>query len=195
MDNFSKQQMSRLIRSVMDGCQNLKDMCVEFIDNTVFKTNFEKVSNFNSVAGVATLNDVTPEVVKSNKELVNQMYSLIEEETKELREAIDNNDVVEIRDALADILYVTYGMGYRLGIKMDEDFNIVHSSNMSKFCTSEEEARQTVESYKAKYEAGTSPYDTPYYEKIPNANLWVIRNRSTGKVLKNINYTPVKWEN
>ena len=189
MDAFSQERMSRLTRTIMDGCQNLKDMCVDFIDNSVFKTNFEKVSNFNNVAGVATLSNVTPEVVKNNKELVNQMYSLIDEEAKELREAIDNNDVVEIRDALADILYVTYGMGYRLGIRKDADFDIVHSSNMSKFCTSENEAKQTVASYLAKYEAGNSPYDSPYYEKIPNANLWVIRNRSTGKVLKNINYS------
>tara|TARA_Y100000389_G_scaffold203848_1_gene253737 strand:+ start:2711 stop:3298 length:588 start_codon:yes stop_codon:yes gene_type:complete len=193
MDPFSKQQMNRLTRSILDGCQNLKDNCVEFINNSVFKTNFEKVSNFNNVAGVTKLENITPVIVESNKELVNQMYSLIDEETKELREAIDNNDVVEIRDALADILYVTYGMGFRLGIKMDSDFEIVHSSNMSKFCTTENEAKQTVEKYLNKYTTGDSTYDSPYYEKIPNNNLWVIRNRSTGKVLKNINYTPVKW--
>jgi NTP pyrophosphatase (non-canonical NTP hydrolase) len=193
MDPFSKQQMARLTRSILDGCQNLKDNCVEFINNSVFKTNFEKVSNFNNVAGVTKLENITPVIVESNKELVNQMYSLIDEETKELREAIDNNDVVEIRDALADILYVTYGMGFRLGIKMDPDFEIVHSSNMSKFCTTENEAKQTVEKYLNKYTAGDSTYDSPYYEKNPNNNLWVIRNRSTGKVLKNINYTPVKW--
>lgn len=194
MDDFTKEKMSKIARTVADGCQSLKEMCSNFVDNTIFKTNFEKVSTFNKVAGVATLSNVTPDVVESKKELVNQMYSLIDEETKELREAIDNNDVVEIRDALADILYVTYGMGYRLGIEMDKDFDIVHSSNMSKFCTTEEEATRTVESYISKYKSGTSPYDTPYYEKIPNTNLWVIRNRSTGKVLKNINYTPVSWE-
>lgn len=194
MDDFTKERMSKIARTVVDVCQSLKEMCSNFVDNTIFKTNFEKVSIFNNVAGVATLSNVTPDVVESKKELVNQMFSLIDEETKELREAIDNNDVVEIRDALADILYVTYGMGYRLGIEMDKDFDIVHSSNMSKFCTTEEEANQTVESYVAKHKAGTSPYDTPYYEKIPNTNLWVIRNRSTGKVLKNINYTAVSWE-
>lgn len=194
MDNFTKERMSKIARNVVEGCQNLKDMCSNFVNNTIFKTNFEKVSTFNKVAGVAILSNVTPDVVESKKELVNQMFSLIDEETKELREAIDNNDVVEIRDALADILYVTYGMGYRLGIEMDKDFDIVHSSNMSKFCTSEEEAKQTVESYVAKHKVGDSPYDTPYYEKIPNTNLWVIRNRSTGKVLKNMNYTPVSWE-
>lgn len=194
MDDFTKERMSKIARTVVEGCQSLKEMCSNFVDNTIFKTNFEKVSTFNKVAGVATLSNVTPDVVESKKELVNQMFSLIDEETKELREAIDNNDVVEIRDALADILYVTYGMGYRLGIEMDKDFDIVHSSNMSKFCTSEKEAKQTVESYVAKHKAGDSPYDSPYYEKIPNTNLWVIRNRSTGKVLKNINYTPVSWE-
>lgn len=193
MDDFTKTRMSKIARMMVDGYHNIKELCSNIVNNVIFKTNFEKVSTFNNVAGVATLSNVTPDVVESKKELVNQMFSLIDEETKELREAIDNNDVVEIRDALADILYVTYGMGYRLGIDMDKDFDIVHSSNMSKFCTSQEEAEKTVESYTTKFKEGNSPYDSPYYEKIPKSNLWVIRNRSSGKVLKNINYTKVSW--
>ena len=186
--------ISKLTCIFMVNYQSLKGMCSNFIDNNIYKNNFKKVGTFNKVAGVVTLSCVTPEVLECNKKVVNQMFSLIDEEKNELREAIDNNDVVEIRDALADILYVTYGMGYRLGIEMDKDFDIVHSSNMSKFCTSEEEAKLTVDSYLTKYNTGDSPYDTPYYEKIYNTNLWVIRNRNTGKVLKNINYIPVSWE-
>ena len=193
MDEFNREKMAKISRSIVDGCQNLRSMCNNFIDNMVFKTNYEKVKEFNDVAQVQKLSNVTPDMIDSNKVLVNQMFSLIKEEVTELKDAIDTNDVVEIRDALADILYVTYGMGYRLGIEMDKDFDVVHSSNMSKFCKSEEEAKQTVEAYQKKYENGNSPYDSPYYEKIPELDIWVIRNRSTGKVLKNINYTPVKW--
>ena len=57
---------------------------------------------------------------------------LIQEEVQELSVAIDNDDIVEIADALTDILYVVYGAGHAYGIDLDECFNEVHSSNMSK---------------------------------------------------------------
>lgn len=58
--------------------------------------------------------------------------SLIEEELEELKEAIENKDVVEVADALTDILYVTYGAGAAFGIDLDKCFEEVHNSNMSK---------------------------------------------------------------
>ena len=57
---------------------------------------------------------------------------LIVEEVEELADAIDNEDLVEIADALTDILYVTYGAGHALGIDLDACFDEVHRSNMSK---------------------------------------------------------------
>jgi predicted HAD superfamily Cof-like phosphohydrolase len=57
---------------------------------------------------------------------------LIEEELKELREAIGNADIVEVADALTDILYVTYGAGHAFGIDLDKCFQEVQESNMSK---------------------------------------------------------------
>lgn len=58
--------------------------------------------------------------------------SLIEEELTELKEAIENKDLVEVADALTDILYVTYGAGAAFGIDLDKCFKEVHNSNMSK---------------------------------------------------------------
>ena len=61
--------------------------------------------------------------------------SLIEEELKELKDAMKNNDLLEVADALTDILYVTYGAGHAFGINLDECFNElikVQNSNMSK---------------------------------------------------------------
>lgn len=58
--------------------------------------------------------------------------SLIEEESEELKEAIENKDVVGVADALTDILYVTYGAGAAFGIDLDKCFEEVHNSNMSK---------------------------------------------------------------
>lgn len=57
---------------------------------------------------------------------------LIEEELDELQYAIDNTDIVEIADALTDLLYVVYGAGHAFGIDLDECFQEVHRSNLSK---------------------------------------------------------------
>ena len=57
---------------------------------------------------------------------------LIREEYEELEEAIENRDMVEVADALTDLLYVIYGAGHSFGIDLDECYLEVHRSNMSK---------------------------------------------------------------
>ena len=57
---------------------------------------------------------------------------LISEEFSELAQAIDDRDMIQIADALTDLLYVVYGAGHAFGIDLDECFQEVHSSNMSK---------------------------------------------------------------
>ena len=59
-------------------------------------------------------------------------YDLIKEELEELREAMENKDLLEVADALTDILYVTYGAGHAFGIDLDKCFEEVQNSNMSK---------------------------------------------------------------
>ncbi len=59
-------------------------------------------------------------------------YNLIEEELEELKVAIKNKDLLEVADALTDILYVTYGAGHAFGIDLDQCFKEVQNSNMSK---------------------------------------------------------------
>ena len=157
-------------------------------------TNYEKVAEFNDAFGNNKVENLTSETFKKEPKLIKLLVSLITEECKELQDAVKNNDPIETRDALADILYVVYGMQYRLGIDGNKDFDIVHSSNMSKLCNNEEEAIVTVDNYKQKYSSGSSPYDSPYYEKLKHKNKWVIKNKTTGKVLKNINYKKVKFE-
>ena len=68
-------------------------------------------------------------------------------------------------------------------------FDIVHRSNMSKLCISEEEAKQTVENYKL----NDKRYKTPEYRKSDNDKYWVVFNRGTGKILKSINYNPADF--
>lgn len=164
------------------------------------KTNFQKVCLFNACAQVDRYNvlssDERPDknVFTEKQDLLKLRLDLIREEVQELEDAVKTNDIVEVRDALADILYVVYGMQDTLGINGDSDFDIVQNSNMSKFCNTEEEATKTVLSYQERYKKGLVPYDSPYMHYLHSENKWVVKNRSTGKILKSINYTPVKWD-
>mgnify|MGYP001601411906 CR=1 FL=1 len=112
--------------------------------------------------------------------------SLVMEETQELAEAVENDDYVEMVDALADIIYVVDGFAHTLGVDLNKAFRLVHESNMTKFCVSEEEAKETVEWYKK----NESRYDSPAY-RLSKGGRWIVYNKSTSKVLKSINYKPV----
>ena len=68
----------------------------------------------------------------SNNKINELRISLINEELEELKKAIKDNDILEVADALTDILYVAYGAGHAFGINLDECFNEVQESNMSK---------------------------------------------------------------
>ena len=91
-------------------------------------TNFNKVGIFIKTFGQEVKNKPSFSTDKINK----LRLDLIKEELDELKEAMDNKDLLEVADALTDILYVTYGAGHAFGINLDECFEEVQSSNMSK---------------------------------------------------------------
>ena len=91
-------------------------------------TNFEKVGIFMKTFG----QEVKDKASFSTEKINNLRLSLIEEELKELKIAMESNDLLEVADALTDILYVTYGAGHAFGIDLDKCFNEVQNSNMSK---------------------------------------------------------------
>ena len=76
--------------------------------------------------------DVKEKAEFPENKIVQLRIDLIEEELNELKEAIKNKDIVEVADALTDILYVTYGAGHSFGVNLDECFDEVQRSNMSK---------------------------------------------------------------
>ena len=94
-------------------------------------TNFQKVKNFMMAFG----QEVKSEPSFSNEKINELRYNLIKEELDELKIAMDNKDLLEVADALTDILYVTYGAGVAFGLDLDACFNEVHNSNMSKMDT------------------------------------------------------------
>ena len=91
-------------------------------------TNFLKVKEFMKTFGQEVLNKPT---FPDNK-IIKLRLDLIKEELNELEDAIKNKNLVEIADALTDILYVTYGAGHAFGINLDSCFDEVQNSNMSK---------------------------------------------------------------
>ena len=91
-------------------------------------TNFKLVKNFMETFGQEVKNKPSFSTDKINK----LRFDLIEEELDELRVALENKDLLEVADALTDILYVAYGAGHAFGIDLDKCFEEVQNSNMSK---------------------------------------------------------------
>ena len=91
-------------------------------------SNFNKVGTFMKTFG----QEVKTKPSFSSDKINKLRIDLIKEELEELQEAIKNNDLLEVADALTDILYVTYGAGHAFGIDLDKCFDEVQRSNMSK---------------------------------------------------------------
>ena len=182
----------------------------EFVEKTKLITtdlsnsNPQKMSNFNKIK------IVTNEMIgfnissKTSIELIDIITDNLYKSYSELEcncyDDFSNEDSINYRfnlvaNNLYDLLRWTYIMTIILGVDADSDFSIVHESNMSKLCSTKEDAIKTVSDYKIKYIAGVSPYDSPYYYYLPNLNKWIVKNLSTGKALKNINYKKVSFAN
>ena len=91
-------------------------------------TNFEKVRLFMKTYGQEVKDKAEFSDAKTNKLRID----LIKEELEELTEAMKDENLLEVADALTDILYVTYGAGHAFGIDLDKCFEEVQNSNMSK---------------------------------------------------------------
>lgn len=129
----------------------------------------------------------TPEIPSQDR--CRLRVSLLQEELNELQEAINNNDLIEISDALCDIQYVLSGavLEFGLGDKFVELFNEVQRSNMSKACSSEKEANDTINHYKQK--DGTEGY----YKEVNG--MYIVYRVGDNKVLKSVNYSPANLKN
>jgi len=152
------------------------------------KTNFEKVLEFNKSFGVKTHTEAKPDIFVTDPKLVQHRLNLITEEYEELKDAIEKHDYGEMCDALCDLLYVIYGCCSSTGIQADKAFKIVHDSNMSKLCKTEDEAQRTVEAYKL-----IERYKSPKYRLSDDGVNYVVYDAETTKILKSIDYNPVDF--
>lgn len=128
-----------------------------------------------------------------SKSKVELAIKLIEEELEELKQAWSKGDRVEFLDAVIDLWWVTTNAAYFAAYpleEVDKYASLVSVSNWSKFCKNEQEAINTLEAYRT-----GKHWDKPdekidcYYEKY---GAWWIVKRTDGKILKSINYLPVK---
>lgn len=118
-----------------------------------------------------------------NKDRCELRIKLIQEELNELKEAIENNDIVEVADALCDIQYVLSGTILEFGLKdkLEDLFNEVQRSNMSKACDSYTEAENTRDKYWK--ESKTDSYIKEKEDKF------LVYRTEDDKVLKSIDYS------
>ena len=137
------------------------------------------VADFHRTFGHPVLNE--PSIPPKNR--CDLRVELIREELDELKEAIENRDIVGVADALCDIQYVLSGAVLEFGLQDDFKalFEEVQRSNMSKACETEEIARETVAHFREK---GQEAY---YAEKD---GKYLVFRKSDDKTLKSVNYSP-----
>lgn len=140
----------------------------------------DEVQEFNELMGKGWQNRTTPTINKDDADFI---VNFIQEELDEMKEAIANNDIVGIFDAILDIAYVGLGCGslvFGLKDKIVEGYEEVQASNLSKVCSTQDEAEETV---KLRSEQQGEPC---HWEAIKDKFI-VYRTRDM-KVMKNVNY-------
>lgn len=105
-------------------------------------TNFEAVSLFNEM-----IQNLPSTPSNPKWEQLESQFELIQEELNEIQTAIQEKNIIELRDGIADVLVTTYGLAYRAGQNADTDMKVVHESNMTKFCKDHLEAVKTASKY------------------------------------------------
>ena len=159
--------------------------------DAVFKQHYSKnksdKTNFESIRTMVFPLNVPKTEFKNNwwdlSEVVDSVI-VIGKYLEVLKTSVSNKSFNDFKMMTYKLLVETYSMAIIMDIDIQRAFDIVHDSNMSKVCLTEEEAQQTV----AHYKANDTRYDTPSYRLSYDNKRYVVYNQSTGKILKNINY-------
>jgi predicted HAD superfamily Cof-like phosphohydrolase len=143
-------------------------------------TELERIAEFNEIGGYTK-----EERSLTHKDILSQL-SFISEEYKELTDAFDEEDLVEVLDACADLIVTAAGMIHRLGFDADEVVKEINDSNMSKFCYTLEDAVASVKAYSDDHR-----YSNVSYVRVKEG-VFVIKGDvvggKAGKILKGVNY-------
>ena len=158
------------LRELKSDIKSIRENYIPFIS---------EVEEFNAVMGKP--NSYTP-VIPDEKEWM-FVYNFVLEELEEYKHACEQGDIVEILDALCDIAYVSFGNGtmlHGLKDKVWPAYQEVQASNLSKACSSEEEAQETVRVRSAEQK------ESCHYEQV--GRYYIVYRTRDRKVMKNINY-------
>ena len=164
---------------VIQKWTQLKEEIEEIKSQTNYVPFVSEVEEFNAVMGKP--NNYNP-VIPAEKEWM-FVYNFILEELEEYKHACETGNIVEVLDALCDITYVSLGNGamlHGLKDKVWPAYQEVQASNLSKACSSEEEAQETVRVRSAEQK------EPCHYEKV--GEYYIVYRSSDRKVMKNINY-------
>jgi hypothetical protein len=140
----------------------------------------DEVEEFNNIMGKSWQNRTTPTIDPKDADFV---INFIQEELDELKQAVEENNIVGVFDAILDITYVCLGNGalvFGLKDKMLDGYAEVQASNLSKACKTEQEAKETVKVREQEQGEGC------HYEKV--GDYWIVYRTRDRKVMKNINY-------
>ena len=152
---------------------------VELFPENEYVPFVSEVEIFNDTFGKP--NNYTP-IIPNDQKLLDFVVDFIYEETEELKEAIEQKDIVEVLDAICDILYVAIGnatMVFGLKGRLLDAFNEVQASNMSKTCKTYAEALETIDFHLEQH--------GPCYTKQVG-DVWIVYRERDDKVMKSINY-------
>lgn len=152
---------------------------------TIYENVLLKIPEFASVhIGQKTVKDDF-----YNLSLAHHYLNKLRDLDVDLYKTIEEKNYDKTKTVLLDTLINTYLLGCYLGIDLNRSFDIVHSSNMSKVCANEDEAKFTVQWYKD----NETRYDSPDYRLCYDNSRYVVFNKSTGKILKNTKYIPANF--
>ena len=182
---------------------NLDDLIADYLNKENIqregKTNYQMIREYMLKKNELVCNTTQPKLLNGAIKLVNKIIRPIEFEIDTIKIYEYHQDAPEYLNKylnqyayrLYNIIFGTYKMGITFGINVDEAFDIVHQSNMSKLCVSEEEAKETVDWYLK----NEPRYPSPAYKPASDNIHWIVYEQSTGKILKSINYKPANLKN
>jgi predicted HAD superfamily Cof-like phosphohydrolase len=150
-------------------------------------TEYEKVGTSFSESGMTVFTKPNKNVFDDLTDL-NKKMVVINDNMVLLQKAIDNDNLTDFGNVLTVLLYTVYEISYCIGINFDDCFAIVHNSNMSKGCSTEDEAKESVQ-----YILLTKKEYTPSYKLSNDNKYYIIYDTVSGKILKNKYYTTVDF--
>ena len=202
-----KYYLDNKIDNKIDNTKHTDNINTAYIDKFISASDngYKTITNFTYIKLFTDELKDTKTILtfKTILDKINELYLNLEKECQNetiVFDGINNNCISSIEQKIVivsqyiyNLLKYTYLLATMYNIDADSDFAIIHDSNMSKLCDTEQDAKDTVTDYEIKYKNGNSPYDSPYYYELPELKKWIVKNKSSGKALKNIKYKEVTF--